>query len=166
MCLLIQQVLNENLNINTKLTLRRTYQKDDFQMPKIVFQSSISSIDFVFQRQQVSDLPTKWAQVHKKSKNYLYIKLQDQKVLFRNSVFGFLEPGPTYHTVLPDLFDISIYVIFAFFKFKNILEVIDYYSMLHINTQFVKYRPQEPIKPGTTKLWWYSMLFSRRYQGS
>jgi hypothetical protein len=46
-------VLEKNLTLETKLTLRRSYDQEDFKAAKIIFQSLVSSIDFVFQRHQV-----------------------------------------------------------------------------------------------------------------
>ena len=47
-------VIENNLDLETRLTLRRSNQKADFNLPKITFQSSVNAIDFVFQRFQVN----------------------------------------------------------------------------------------------------------------
>ena len=45
-------VLEKNLDLELRLTLRRSYQ--DISCPKIIFHSSVNAIEFLFQRSQVS----------------------------------------------------------------------------------------------------------------
>ena len=52
--LLFFEVMKNNLDLNTRLTLRRSYLKEEMQLPKITFKSSVSAIEFVFMRAQVS----------------------------------------------------------------------------------------------------------------
>ena len=44
--------IENNLDLEIRLTLRRSYQKEDFYMPKITIQSTVSATEFVFQRHQ------------------------------------------------------------------------------------------------------------------
>jgi hypothetical protein len=44
--------IEKNLDLEIRLTLRRSYQKEDFYMPKITIQSTVSATEFVFQRHQ------------------------------------------------------------------------------------------------------------------
>ena len=48
--------MNNNLDLNTRLTLRRSYQKEELQLPKITFQSSVSAIEFIFLRVQYKSI--------------------------------------------------------------------------------------------------------------
>ncbi len=70
-----EKFLEKNLDLEAALTLRRHV---DPKQPKIIFRSSVSAIDFLFQRTQ----------------------------------------------------------------YKNVIEIVDCYSMLNVHKQFVKYRPQ------------------------
>jgi hypothetical protein len=46
--------MEKNLDLDVRLTLRRSMTVDELKLPKITFQSSLMSIGFQFQRQQVS----------------------------------------------------------------------------------------------------------------
>ena len=47
-----ESFIENNLDLENRLTLRRSNLKKDMHMPKITFQSSVNAIDFVFQRIQ------------------------------------------------------------------------------------------------------------------
>ena len=47
-----ENFIENNLDLENRLTLRRSNQKNDSHLPKITFQSSVNAIDFVFQRIQ------------------------------------------------------------------------------------------------------------------
>lgn len=46
--------MEKNLSLSTTLTLRRSLKKEEMHLPKITFQSSVSAIEFIFMRSQVS----------------------------------------------------------------------------------------------------------------
>lgn len=46
--------MENNLDLDTRLTIRRSYGKEEMNLPRITFQSSVKAIEFVFQRIQVS----------------------------------------------------------------------------------------------------------------
>jgi hypothetical protein len=50
--------MKNNLDLSTRLTLRRSYTKEEMQYPKITFQSSVSAIEFIFMRAQVNKKKT------------------------------------------------------------------------------------------------------------
>jgi hypothetical protein len=48
--------MQTNLDLNTRLVLRRSFQRDELNLPKITFESSVNAIEFVFRRIQYKSI--------------------------------------------------------------------------------------------------------------
>ncbi|CAF0714006.1 unnamed protein product [Brachionus calyciflorus] len=51
-----ENFMENNLVLDMRLTIRRTYDKENLALPKITFQSSVNAIEFVFQRIQYKSI--------------------------------------------------------------------------------------------------------------
>ena len=77
--------MKENLDLKTRLTLRRSYQKEEMHLPKITFQSSISAIEFIFMRAQYKTILEVFdyytlLNIHKKYVKYRPSETSDRKL--------------------------------------------------------------------------------------